>query len=372
MRFRSSRARDQRGQVLVIVAGGFIGLAAIAALVLEGGTVMLNRRDAQNASDLAAIAGTRVVALNYVSGTPRTHGAVLDAVEAMLEQNGCETGVGVPCTWSAEFVGAGLVGLGSVTNTASALPTGTLGVKVAVTRRPGATIGRALGFNSWTVSAEGTALAAKPPQYPAGAMLPIALCGWYDPGNPNDCPQASNSPAPGNKLKFQPGQTYDLTDGKDAPGGFGWLSWDGSNSANALADAICNPSNTAFSLDSEYDNPGSYGGYIGTNPATGETWFPIDPGKSNKNDVRSCLDGWIASGATVLIPVYDLVTGSGNNAAYHITGVAAFVLTSREQPAVDNIQGHFVEYYPHSSVPGGVGTQPPGVGDTTIFLGLVR
>ena len=221
------------------------------------------------------------------------------------------------------------------------------------------------------MSTEATAIAAKPSQFPVGVMLPIAVCGWTNPAG-DDCAQASTTPAPGNFVDFQPGQTYDLTDGKDAPGGFGWLSWDGSNSAGALADAICNPNNPSFSLDSPYDSPGAYGGYMGTNPATGETWFPIDPGKSNASSVRSCLDGWIDSGATVLLPIYDLVTGDGNGAAYHITGVAAFVLTSRSQPAIDNIQGHFVEYYPYTDVPGGLGTLPPGPDDNTYFLGLVK
>ena len=202
-------------------------------------------------------------------------------------------------------------------------------------------------------------------------MLPIAVCGWSNPAG-NDCAQASTNPAPGNFVDFQPGQIYDLTDGKDAPGGFGWLSWTGSNAANALADAICNPQNPAFSLDSPYDSPGAYGGVMGTNPSTGETWFPIDPGKSNASAVRACLDGWIDSGATVLLPIYDLVTGTGNNAAYHITGVAAFVLTSRSQPAIDNIQGYFVEYYPYTDVPGGASAPPPGPEDTTYFIGLVK
>ena len=171
----------------------------------------------------------------------------------------------------------------------------------------------------------------------------------------NDCLQASNTPAERDRLPVE-GQIYDITDGKDAPGGFGWLSWTGSNSAGALSDSICTPNNIPFPLDGPYDSPGAYGGVIGTNPATGETWFPVDPGKSNKASMRACLDGWINSGATVLIPVYDIVTGNGNNAAYHITGVAAFVLTSREQPAVDNIQGNFVEYYAFSDIGGGAGS----------------
>ena len=177
----------------------------------------------------------------------------------------------------------------------------------------------------------------------------------------HDCAQATNTPS-SNAVDFQKGQIYDLTDGKDAPGGFGWLSWDGSNSAGALAASLCTPNNPPFSLDSPFDSPGAYDGFIGTNPATGETWFPIDPGKTNASSVRACLDGWITSGATVLVPIYDLVTGNGNNAAYHLTGVAAFVLTSREQPAVDNIQGYFVEYYQYTDVPGGLGSQPPGAG----------
>jgi hypothetical protein len=48
------------------------------------------------------------------------------------------------------------------------------------------------------------------------------------------------------------------------------------------------------------------------------------------------------------------------------------VLTSREQPAVDNIQGYFVEYYPLATIPGGAGAVPPDQNDTTYFLGLVK
>ena len=375
MRSWWSRMHDQRGQVLVIVAGGFIGLAAIAALVLEGGTVILNRRDAQNASDLAAVAGTRIVALNYTSGTTRTRAAVYDAVDASLRLNDCAPGAGVPCAWEAEFVGAGLAPLGTVTNSATGLPSGTLGVKVAVTRQPGAILGRVLGFDTWTVSTEGTALTAKPSGFPGGIMLPVALCGWIDYVDPDHCGQAASTPAPGNFIDFQPGQIYDLTDGKDAPGGFGWLSWTGANDANTLEASVCTANNPPFSLDSPYDNPGAPGSIPGqsSTPGDGEVWFPEGPGKMDSSGMRTCLDKWIDSGATVLVPIYDLVVKAPPlKPTYHITGVAAFVLVAREQPAVDQIQGYFVEYYPYTDIPGGIGSQPPGPGDTTYFLGLVR
>lgn len=362
------RFGSERGQILVIVAGGLIGIMAIAALALEGGTIVLNRRDGQNAADISSLAGARIVAKHHTDGG-RTHADVYGAINGSLDINDCGSTASAPCAWNAQFVGAGLGSLGAVTNSSASVPGSALGVRVDVTRSPGTSIGRVLGFAKWDVTTEATAISAKPSSFPSGALLPIALCGWGTSGV-NDCLPASN--APSNAIDFQPGQIYDLTDGKDAPGGFGWLSWDGSNAANKLADSICNPNNIPFSLDSPYDSPGSYGGYIGTNPGTGETWFPVDPGKSNANDVRNCLDGWIDSGATVLLPVYDIITGTGNNAAYHITGVAAFVLTSRAQPAVDNIQGYFVEYYPYLDVPGGLGSLPPSPGDTTFFLGLVK
>ena len=368
LRNRTSFRDAERGQILVIVAGGLVGLIAIAALALEGGTLMLNRRDGQNSADLSSVAGARIVALNYAQA-PKSQGEVYGAINTNLTQNNCGPASTAPCTWTGQFVGADLVALGPVTNSGAGIPAGSLGVRVGVTRTPGAIIGRVLGFDTWTVSTEATAIAAKPSSFPGGTLLPIALCGWFDASHSN-CDQAHESPS--NAIDFQKGQIYDLTDGKDAPGGFGWLSWDGSNSAGALATSLCGPNNPPFSLDSPYDDPGSYGGYIGTNPATGETWFPVDPGKTNASAVRACLDGWISSGATVLIPIYDVVTGVGNGAAYHLTGVAAFVITSREQPAVDNIQGTFVQYYSYTDVPGGLGTEPPGPGDITYFIGLVR
>ena len=56
----------------------------------------------------------------------------------------------------------------------------------------------------------------------------------------------------------------------------------------------------------------------------------------------------------------------------YVTGVAAFVLTSRSQPAIDNIQGYFVEYFPYTDVPGGVTAPPPSPEDSTYQVGLVR
>jgi Flp pilus assembly protein TadG len=352
--------RSQRGQVLVIVAGGLIGLIAIAAFALEGGTVMLNRRDAQNSADLASMAGAHIVAQHYTQSA-KNQGNVRTAIEDTLGANDCTAVGNVPCTWTAHFVGSGLVDLGLV-GSSGPLPAGALGVRVDVTRQPGALLGRILGITDWTISTEGTSITKKPSSAPAGLLVPIAVCGWDATADPNDCAQASASPAPGNGVPYVAGQFYDLTDGKDAPGGFGWIAWYGTNDPNSLANSLCTADNPGFSLDSPYDDP----------HGAGETWFPGDPGKSNSKGVRDCLDKLIAGLTTVLVPIYDLVEGNGNKAQYHITGVAAFVLDSREQPAVDNIRGRFVEFYPLTDVAAGTSWTPPDQNDTTTFVGLVK
>jgi hypothetical protein len=334
------RHTDERGQILVIVAGGIMALLIFLGLVIDGGNAFLNRRDAQNTADIGALDATRLIGDGYVSSP--TAGAnvhsrldVWNAIRDAATANGCLADGATPCTWQAWFVGGSATGpidLAQVTESASALPANTLGVRVAVSRRPGTFLARLANVPFWDIGTEAVALAESPTVAPAGQLLPIAFKEQTE--------------------GYEKGQVYDLTDGKDIPGGFGWLSWTGSNSAGELATSLCTPNNPEFFL-----------------PAT----FPADPGKTNASDVRACLDKWIASKQTVLIPIYDLVTGTGNNATYRVVGIAAFVLTARDQPAVDNIRGYFVEIYPYTNpVPGGAGSSVPQPGDSSYFFGLVK
>jgi hypothetical protein len=327
---RHSRSDRERGQVLIIVAGGITTLLLLAGLVLDGGIALFNRRDAQNTADIMALAGTKFVADIHQSKTP-AQPSTFAALSSSATANGCIASGSVPCNWQAWYVGVGPADLSAVT-AASGVPSNALGVRVVVTRQPGTFLVGIAGINRWDVSTQATAVAVAPDKAPAGQLLPIAF---------KDQPNG-----------YLPGQVYDITDGKDAPGGFGYVSWNGSNDPNALANSICNPDNPSFSV-----------------PVT----FIADPGKSNSADVRACQAQWITSSQTVLIPIYDTVTGSGNNATYHIIGVAAFVLTSQSQPAVDNIRGYFVEIYPYTDpVPAGLGSRPPTAQDTSFFLGLIK
>jgi hypothetical protein len=82
----------------------------------------------------------------------------------------------------------------------------------------------------------------------------------------------------------------------------------------------------------------------------------------------------------MLIPLWDEVRGTGNNVEYHLTGIAAFVLTGYGQQAVDNLTGRFVEYYQLPTIPGSYGGPPcrpseadlPECASAAVFMGLSR
>jgi Putative Flp pilus-assembly TadE/G-like len=338
----SSDRLGERGQVLAIVAGGITALLLLSGLVLDGGIAFFNRRDAQNIADVAALAGTRIVHDHYTDSSAENDQAsdVYAAIQTSMDHNGCSSTGAVPCTWIANWVypntaygATGPVYGSTITNSGSGVPPGVQGVQVYVNRQPSAFLVRLAGIQAWNITAESVGWTEKIAAAPKGKLLPIAL---------------KEDPTPGS---YNPGQVYDLTDGMDAPGGFGYISWNGDNSAGALATSICDPNNPAFIMP---------------------TSFVADPGKTNADDVRACLNNWISSGETVLIPIYDIVTGTGNGATYHIVGLAAFVVTAVDQPAIDDIQGYFVEIYPYAAVPAGVSIGPPTAGDTSANLTLIK
>ena len=344
----------QRGQILAIFAGGLIALILVVGLVIDGGNVFLTRRDSQNSADLGAMAGTKRLADYYVKAQAFTgSNNVYTAVATRMGENNCATGS--VCTWTARYVGprtgSTFQDLGPVTPSDTAPPGAisgqkALGVKVDVTKTPQTYLLGVVGQTTWTVQTVATAITGRPNGAPGGQLLPIALV----------------QPA-----SMVEGTIYALTSGSNGPGNFGWISWTGSNSAGALATSICTPNNPGFVLPHE---------------------FPGDPGKSNSSSVRACLDQWINNKQIVLIPIVEATGddpgdtnncdtgGNGNNFTYCITAIAAFVITSHAQPAVDQINGRFVGTIPYSvngnaNVPGAV-TAPPTLNSTFYYLGLAQ
>jgi len=338
---RDQGEHNERGQVLLIVAGGMVAFLLIAGLVIDAGIGFREKRTAQNVSDLSAMAGTKVVADYYLDG-PTVDGAdVYAAVDSSTAANGCT--VVKDCSWSAEYVkpagggGTTEADLGPVAN-GGAIPSGAQGVRVVTDDSVETFFMQLVGIDNMDVSAAGTALTSQLIDgSPGSVLLPI---GVFD------------SP-------YQPGTVYELTEGSHGPGNFGWLSWTGSPSADVMAESVCTPNNPAYTF-----------------PA----WIEGATGVMNKRQARDCLDGYIARGDTVLVPVWSQTNnGGGSHLDYEVVGLAAFVLTDYDQHAV-NVNGRFVEFFALPSIPAGYGappcnpvTAPVGTcNNVTNFIGLTR
>ncbi len=338
MAARAPRRAD--GQILALFAISLVTIILFTGLVIDGGGAFLSRREAQNISDTASLAGTKVLLDHYTVATKQSSDVYLAIDRNVTVSNGCTASGGTPCIWTASYVDRFENVLGPVSITPSSIPNGAQGVVVTIARQPRTYFLGVIGQTTWNVSAKATAMTAGLNSGPPGVLLPIA----------------TNPPQP-----FVPGQPYTLTDVGSAPGNspqfgpgnFGWLSWFGTNDAVSLANSICNPNNPAFTM-----------------PYT----FPGDSGATNSSGVRACLDGWVTRGTTVLIPVATSCNPcNGSGAQFNVTKVAAFVLTgyTASGPAISSLTGSFVEYYPLPSVPGGYGA-PPNAGDPAYFVGLIR
>ena len=353
---RSRRGRDgERGQILILFAGGLITLILFVGLVVDGGNAFLNRRDGQNSADLGALAGTKKLADTWrqTGGQSGVYAGTnaYQAIATTMTANNCTTADN--CTWTARYVGprAGTTfqDLGAVNPGDTNIPGWNggfkaIGVKVDVTRTPRTYFLGVIGQSTWTVGTTATAITGRPASAPGGQLLPIA---FVDPVQPLNLTTL-----------------YALTSGANGPGNFGWVSWTGSNSAGALATALCTPNNPPFSLPAE---------------------FPGDPGKTNASAVRACLEQWVDNGETVLIPIVYAVDdpaapagcttgGNGNNFTFCIKAIAAFKITGYAQPAVDQINGMYQGSVPYSAgaaVPGGV-TAPPTANDKFYYFGLAQ
>lgn len=332
---RNRHGRYERGQVLIIVAAGLLVFIAVVGLVIDTGIGYRERRHLQNASDLGAMAGTKVVADHYLDGG-RTGGDVYGAIEASLAANGCVTADG--CTWSAVYVrpDPALTGseidLGPVTALAS-IPLDAQGVWLSAASAPETFFMRAVGISDIDVSTDATAMTSSLlNEGPSGTLLPITA---FD-------------------ADYQALVEYELTEGYEGPGNFGFLTWSGANNAPTLANSICTPDNPALTF-----------------PA----WVDGAPGNMNASAVRGCLDQWI--GSTVLIPIWSQTNNAGgSNLEYEIVTLGAFVLTGYDQHA-STIRGYFVDFYALPGVPAGYGSPPclatnPTCSTRTNFIGLTR
>ena len=373
--------RRASGQVLAIGALVILGLVAMSALVLEGGNAFAQQRAAQNGSDAAANAGAVVLA-ERLGGVSRTDADVLAAVGSITSTNG----IGSFAATYTDVQGRTVDSSGVLTSTsgnpaavvgAGTIPANAQGVAVRGTRSFGTVIARTLGITSFDASADATAVTGT---LVGGAFLPVIF-----PVSITDC-DGNGSLAP---------FTQGMWDTSNPPASVG-----GYPVGTEYIVPLCKTNSGSFQildLDpsltclEETQDP----------PLVEWTTFPVDVPVDNGNNCAKPIADEVNANLRlqpVMIPFCDnncVPQGTGSNAVYHVTGVAAFYIdymsdtnnknnslclggtSASSGQALTNIiggngssscvVGWFIQYI----TTGPVGSGPPGNGEA-IGVQLIR
>ena len=170
-------ARREPGQVIVLFAISLVAMLAMVAVTVDGGTLYLQRRTAQNAADAAALAGTRALQ----QATVQNNSTIADAVCTYVLANS----FGVTPTARAYFVvtsgtnnlGPLALGVGCGPSPANWIPNGASGVHVDITIGPYNTyLAGIVGVRQLSAEASATAQVGVL-SIPNPDLAPLAGCG---------------------------------------------------------------------------------------------------------------------------------------------------------------------------------------------------
>ena len=308
--------RQPKGQILAVFALSLTVILLAVGLVIDGGNALVQRRSTQNAADLAALAGARIIASwidsDLVNGTDAN---ARTAIQTTAEANGATVTFGSPngpryvneAGATTGFVGAGTI------------PAGTVGVTVPSAHTFTPYFLSIIGTGDWTAGAVATARGG----YWAGTtytdVFPAAIAEAFFENYPF-CSGAVGSGPDCMPQKLTPGHL-------NVPGGFGWLKFGAADKCAGfglgMIDDGCD-SSKPFLQEQIGPPANSYG--CCTAPTGGPA--PVDrSGSLTGNKASADCSYYIDNELVVTVPVFDTAGGVGANAWYHIVGFAGFQLT---------------------------------------------
>jgi hypothetical protein len=309
---------------------------ALIALVTDGANLFANKRSVQNVADASVLAAVREMNPDFslCTGPSTTVGTCLWRVETTASDYSDRNGGPTPLHQCDDTSGPD-------TNCyKTPYPNGgdTGGLQVRIKRSVPFGFGRVTGLSGGSVSATAAATLGLPGSAnnvsPVGVQQSIAACTM--PSAPVKCLGPSFP------------QTLDFDSA-----GFGYALLNLHCGTDTPVDTCGTPSPT-----SEMNTFMTQGFPGALDP---NKWYIQNNGA--KNGIKQGIDALIASGQVILIPVYDCVSltppavvcgsGTGQPAAYHVIGFAAFVITSRNGWA--NGQGHTFTGYFTTFIATGVG-----------------
>ncbi|SEP58300.1 pilus assembly protein TadG-related protein [Arthrobacter sp. OV608] len=295
-RLKTDKAGREHGAVSVIVAILLVTLLGFVAIAVDVGVIYSERAQLQNGADAAAVALAQKCARNAADANCATTSSL---ATSLANQNALD---GMSKVYSIELDKTAR----KVSVTTSAKESGGKDNSVSLF------FAKAIGIPTKEVGARSSAVWGTPSKGPIILPLAIAHC-------------KLNIPAGGVKgLEQVLEQSVNGCGG--IPGGFGWIQ---------TTSAKCSITATAG---------------VSTNSGI---WFASDTGASVPSTCAAA-DFTQMNDQTVLLPLYDIATGTGSSGKYYIKGFAAFHVTGYHfasiswttGTAVANkaIRGYFVKF----------------------------
>jgi Flp pilus assembly protein TadG len=280
-----SSGRGDRGQATVLFALALVAIIAMVGLVLDGGAVFAQRRDQQNAADLAALAGAN----DYLLSGDET--AATTVAMAAAARNGYTDGT-AGATVHVSF---------NYDNGAQ--------VKVDINAPHHNNFAGIVGQGTWNVSTTATAITGIPDTVNGAAPVIFSIDAFDSNGDPLAAYSDPNNP-------------YDFGDGNgDVPNNAGDIAWTNYGTGNvdtSVVDAIIQGQDI---INKELD----FGEYIGQH----------NQGYHN-NQLFSDANTYL-TGTDVVVPIVD---HNGN-----FQGWATFHVTAAHGASDKTLSGYFKDNF---------------------------
>ncbi|MBN1886662.1 MAG: hypothetical protein JW850_01675 [Thermoflexales bacterium] len=298
--------KNEQGQAIVILAIGMVVLLIFAALAIDAGNAYTAKREAQNAADAVALAGTRQLAIEcnkYLDTDPNTNPVASNITGKAAElatANDIDVAANPLELWYLDSEGTRLAKIGSGAVPCGCGPGAARGVEGIVSNPTQSFLAGIMGQDVLGAKASAKARYAQVGRV-SGGLYPL-----------------TRIPPTGGFVLGEEVIIRDAPSGEESmPGNFGWLTWAGSPDANQLEFSMTPPG------DSEtYINP--------HNPND----HSLDPGDwvegatGNMAALKKNLDQyWVNTGRIIVFPLFDAFEGVGSNGNYRVVGYGALEIT---------------------------------------------
>lgn len=379
--------RKSSGQAMVIIVLSVLVLIAIVGLAIDGGSNYDQRRKAQNAADASALAGTRMMLTMYedmimqysedVNWPGSEEDKIRDEINRIATANGIDVAANPVTAYFVNdqkqvvTVSTGEEGCG-LTNPCQVGKNGKIpwaggakGIYVTVRSETDTFLMSAIGFNKVSATASTTAfMGVATNETSSVGLLPIAFF-----TNTNEL----------NNLTI--GRDYTLISGstKRGPGLWGYIDFNGGGQVGsggggngtavtrAWIECGFSPYITTGALWSERcpqhsNNPGlgplaywegQEDSLVGPKytydeikwPTAANEWWWLQGSTGSVNSACQFFEGIadLIQDKEFLIPIFDSMVGDahGNNAKFHLIGLARFQITSTSIRCKKNDQGNY-------------------------------